>query len=177
MSNKSGFKEEYPPKADLRKLYRPLPFITPGTVKPDLGNDEIMKQVGSVLSNVNAALENGDAPALEQCFFSDQAHWRDILALTSHLRTFSTPAGIVGALLATKKLSGFSGGLRLQGEPKFVPATPVLVSYPRVPGFLLLLRWYLRSSPTYMTFSDISSLVAIYRYLGHFQDQSSCSNM
>ncbi|KAI1073739.1 FAD/NAD(P)-binding domain-containing protein [Whalleya microplaca] len=120
--------EEYPPKADLRKeLCQPLPFIAPGTVDPTvMGDKEASKQASAVLDEFNLALETNDAKKLEMCFFGDQAYWRDILALTSHLRTFMTPGVIATALLETKKLREATGGMKLEGVANFVSVSPVL---------------------------------------------------
>lgn len=43
----------------------------------------------AVLYAMNAALASNDAEKLADCFYPEQALWRDIVALTSHLRTFS----------------------------------------------------------------------------------------
>ncbi|KAI1413915.1 FAD/NAD(P)-binding domain-containing protein [Hypoxylon sp. FL1857] len=124
----SSLHEEYPQKADLRKeLCRPLPTISPGTVNPAaMGSGEVSKQVLAALYAFNNALETDDNEKLEKCFFADQAFWRDMLALTSHLRTFTTPGVIAAALLKTKVLRGLKGGLGLDCPAKFIPATPVL---------------------------------------------------
>lgn len=122
--------EEYPPRADLvNDVYHPLPVIPPGTVNTPLNSDEATEQAGIVLDEVNAALAAGDAARLKGCFRDDQAFWRDMVALTCHLRTFSTSTVVSNALLETTKLRGLTEGLQLQGPATFVPVTPVLVSY------------------------------------------------
>ena len=137
----AAINQEYPPKADLRRqLYKPLPFIPPGTVDPALDAAEATKQGTSIILKMNAALKDGNEELLEQCFFKGQAYWRDILALTSHLRTFATPRVIARALIETHKLRGFAEGLELQGQAKFVPASPVLVR-------LLLSPWKSLDNP------------------------------
>ncbi|ORY70999.1 uncharacterized protein BCR38DRAFT_2169 [Pseudomassariella vexata] len=120
--------DEYPPKANLRQKLKqhPLPVIDPGTVDPaSMEGDEATKQVSAVLNELNAALEASDAERLASCFFDVQSYWRDQLALTYHLRTFSTPDVIAAALLETKKLR-FAGEFKVEGGAQFVPATPVL---------------------------------------------------
>lgn len=80
-----------------------------------------------MLSELNAALAAEDAEKLKTCFFPEQAYWRDQLALTYHLRTFATPAVVAASLLETKKLRELTEGIKLEGVPQFIPATPVLV--------------------------------------------------
>ncbi|KAK0625029.1 hypothetical protein B0T17DRAFT_654842 [Bombardia bombarda] len=120
---------EHPPKADLRRKMAeyPLPVITPGTIDPALmiGN-EPTKQARIVLDAFNAAVAVNDAQALENCFFSTQAYWRDQLALTYHLRTFTTPASIAASFLETKRLRAVKDGMELDAEAHFIPVTPVL---------------------------------------------------
>jgi hypothetical protein len=80
------------------------------------------------VNEFNEFLAADDAAGLASCFFSEQAWWKDILALTYHLRTFATPGVIVAALLETKELRGVSGGIQLEGAAQFIPASPILVS-------------------------------------------------
>lgn len=123
--------EEYPPRADLLKMMaqQPLPVIAPGTVDAaSLADDEPTKQALAVLEAFNAALAADDDEALESCFFADQSYWRDQLALTYHLRTFTTPSVIAASLLETKTLRGLTKGLEIDGEARFIPASPCLVS-------------------------------------------------
>ncbi|KAI0110662.1 FAD/NAD(P)-binding domain-containing protein [Hypoxylon sp. NC0597] len=124
----SSLHEEYPRKADLRKeLCRPLPVIAPETVNLAITScEETDKQALAVLDVFNAAVESGDDKKLEMCFFAGQAFWRDMLALTYHLRTFSTPGVIAAAFLKTKMLRGLKGGLTLDGPARFISATPTL---------------------------------------------------
>lgn len=122
--------DEYPPRVELRQLtaQSPLPVIVPGTLdEASTGSSEISAAALGVLSEFNTALAAADAEKLEACFFPGQAHWRDQLALTYHLRTFATPPVIAAGLLETSKLRGLAEGVKLEGEPQFVPATPVLV--------------------------------------------------
>ncbi|KAK0120504.1 hypothetical protein ONS96_010712 [Cadophora gregata f. sp. sojae] len=120
---------EYPQKADLRTMFsqNPVPNITPGTMEPDsMCGDEPTIQALTLLKTFNEALATGDVPMLQNCFFPEQAYWKDQLALTWHLRTFMTPAVISAALLETKTLRGIDGSFELDGQAHFVPATPVL---------------------------------------------------
>lgn len=123
-------REEYPLKVDLRKEFsKPLPIIPPGTVDPGgMSSAEASLQAQTILDSFNSAVNAKDIKALSACFYSSQAYWRDMLALTWYLRTFATPEIIASALLETNNLRGVSGGFELKGEAKFTPATPVLVS-------------------------------------------------
>lgn len=119
---------EFPPKADLRKMCSryPLPVIAPGTVEP-MSSKEATKIATAVLKSFNDALSRGDAVTLESTFYSGQAYWKDQLALTYHMRTFTTPS-IAAALIETGKLRE-AGGFEIEGKAIFVQATPVLVRY------------------------------------------------
>lgn len=130
-ANTPSSQDEYPPRADLRKMLdqQPLPVITPGTVDVDsMAGDEPTKQATAVLSAFNAALAADNVAALGDCFLASQAYWKDQLALTYHMRTFYTPSAIAASFLETKSLRGISGELKLQGPAGFLPATPTLVS-------------------------------------------------
>ncbi|BCS19584.1 uncharacterized protein APUU_20016A [Aspergillus puulaauensis] len=74
---------------------------------------------------LNVALVSGDAKALEACFYTEQAYWKDQLAFTWHLRTFSGPGRIAASLLETAKLRRLAG-IEADGAAVFLPATPVL---------------------------------------------------
>lgn len=129
-TNGTSFKDEYPPRAELRQLaaLAPLPVIAPGTLDPaSTDSSEILKAATGVLNELNAALAAEDTEKLKTCFFPEQAYWRDQLALTYHLRTFATPAVVAASLLETKKLRRLTEGIKLEGVPQFIPATPVLV--------------------------------------------------
>ena len=85
---------DYPPAASLRtKLENyPLPVVAPGTVDPAaLTGDILTKHALDVLATFNSALAANDSEALQNCFFAGQAYWKDALALTWHLRTFTSP--------------------------------------------------------------------------------------
>jgi hypothetical protein len=71
-------------------------------------------------------LKENDTQALQDCFFADQAYWKDALALTYHLRTFYTPPVIAANLLETSKMRGLSMTWNVESAI-FVAATPVLV--------------------------------------------------
>ncbi|KAK7733905.1 hypothetical protein SLS53_008055 [Cytospora paraplurivora] len=120
---------EYPPRADLRKdVYRPLPKIAPGTIDPAaLTGDVPTTQAQAVLDALNAALASNDTEKVAECFYPEQAFWRDIVALTSHLRSFSRPNVVAAALLQTTSLRGIEGKIELTGNPHFSVISPVLM--------------------------------------------------
>ncbi|EEU40655.1 uncharacterized protein NECHADRAFT_76016 [Fusarium vanettenii 77-13-4] len=120
--------EEYPPAADLRTIVaeRPIPVLLQDTVDLiSLTNDEARKQALGILDDLNAALAENYLNALERCFFSEQAYWKDTLALTYHLRTFFDPRVIAANLLETRRLRGINGRLELDAAA-FTPTTPTL---------------------------------------------------
>ncbi|KAL2018126.1 hypothetical protein VTK56DRAFT_1256 [Thermocarpiscus australiensis] len=127
--NGSGTSVEYPVKGDLRKMMsqNPIPTITPGTVDPaSMGDEEPTKQARAVLQTLNVSLATNDAQTLESCFYPGQAYWKDLLALTYYIRTFSTPGVIAASLLETASLRQLTAGFELEGAALFIPATPVL---------------------------------------------------
>lgn len=128
---------EYPPKVELRKTQAKYPLPQPGGVDAAaIGGDGTNRAALSVLAALDAGLAVGDATVVGKCFFPDQAFWRDLLALTSHIRTFAGSASLVAMnLVETAKLRGLAVGLKLSGSAQFIPATPDLVSfYPMLTG-------------------------------------------
>lgn len=121
--------EEYPPRADLRKdVYRRLLKIDPGTIDPAAMTGDVPAiYAQTVLRAVNAALASSDAEKLAECFYPEQAFWRDIVALTSHLRSFTKPNVVAAALLQLKSLR-VMGKIELAGNPHFAVMSPVMVS-------------------------------------------------
>lgn len=122
---------EWPPKADLRKdVSRPLPIVAPGTVDPaSMSGDIPTLQAKKVIEAFNCALASNDAEALADCFYAEQAFWRDIVALTSHLRTFTDSGNIASALLETTSRIGISGKIDFTEKAQFVVINPVMVSH------------------------------------------------
>ncbi|KAJ9295985.1 hypothetical protein DTO271G3_5560 [Paecilomyces variotii] len=117
--------DEYPPAAALREMMakQPLPVIPPDTAHHALMSDEgSTKQALVALKKFNAAVVKSDAKALTDCFFPSQAYWKDVLALTYHLRTFTTVEAIVPAFLETKDLRGIDGEIKLV-EANLIPAS------------------------------------------------------
>ncbi|KAI1339768.1 hypothetical protein F5Y15DRAFT_407096 [Xylariaceae sp. FL0016] len=106
----------------------PLPIIAPGTVDASLMTPkETAKQATGVIDVFNAALHSGDTTKLQQCFFPEQAYWRDQLALTYHIRTFIDAGVIAESFLDTAKLRGIPEGIKIEADSaKLVSVTPVL---------------------------------------------------
>jgi hypothetical protein len=106
-----------------------LPVVAP--VSAEFGtkdNFEVTQQALAVLQEFNAAVATDDAEALESCFLTDQAFWKDQLALTWHLRTFISPPTITSALLETKKQRDITGSFEIRDEASFARVGPTLVS-------------------------------------------------
>jgi hypothetical protein len=107
-----------------------LPIVAPGTVDPAsmTGADNVASQASAVLDALNAALAADDAEKLASCFYQEQAFWRDIVALTSHLRTFAMPSVIAAAFLRMRALRRIEDKIELAGDPHFSVMSPVMVS-------------------------------------------------
>jgi hypothetical protein len=120
---------EYPPRFDLRKdVSKPMPKIAPGTVDPtSMTSTAPDTQVENVLSEFNEALSGKSVERLTNCFFAGQAYWRDMVALTSHLRTFTEPRCIAAALIHLVSLRGLRAPIKLTGKAKFAMMSPVMV--------------------------------------------------
>ncbi|KAL5044159.1 hypothetical protein BDW71DRAFT_209566 [Aspergillus fruticulosus] len=120
---------EHPPRADLRKMMdqHPLPALTPGLIDPSsMDGEKATAHARAVLRRLNTALATDNAKALEGCFYAEHAYWKDQLALTWHLRTFSGPGTIAASFLETAKLRKLPSGFGIDGNAVFSPATPVL---------------------------------------------------
>ncbi|KAK7949256.1 monooxygenase [Apiospora aurea] len=102
----------------------PLPVIAPDICPDDpITDDEIATaKARDILERLNEAVKAKDAGKLEGCFFSQQAYWRDQIALTWHLRTFSNSEAIAASLLETSDLRGLAGGgFTIEGQAHFIP--------------------------------------------------------
>ncbi|KAK8135023.1 monooxygenase [Apiospora sp. TS-2023a] len=116
-----------PPAADLRQMMKenPLPTIAPDICADDpITDDETAtEKARDALDNLNEAVKANDADNLEQCFFPQQAYWRDQIALTWHLRTFSNRHVIAVNLLETAALRGVADeGFEMESQAHFIPA-------------------------------------------------------
>ncbi|KAI8714868.1 hypothetical protein NCS52_01207700 [Fusarium sp. LHS14.1] len=126
--NSISLQDEHPPPASLRQMMKeqPVPVLDEQTVGlVSLPGESAAEQALIVLDAFKAAVAAEDANALQSLFFAEQAYWKDILALTCHLRTFFTPKVIVANFLQTKKLRGVNSEWKLEGAT-FIPATPAL---------------------------------------------------
>lgn len=130
----------YPRKADIAKeIFRPLPIVSTSLV-------ETQRDVNALADNVlvafTTALYGRDPVILEDLFFTEQAYWKDSLAMTYHLRTFNDRGPITQALL-------YLNSKRKVGKSKVVPESPTPISLnetlvspiPSVLGFILYVRW------------------------------------
>ncbi|KAI8657995.1 hypothetical protein NCS57_01179800 [Fusarium keratoplasticum] len=126
--NSISQQDDHPPPANLRQMMdqRPVPVLDQETVGLiSLPGESASEQALIMLDAFKAAVAAEDAGALQSLFFAKQAYWKDILALTCHLRTFFTPKVIVANFLHTKKLRGITTRWKLEGAT-FIPATPAL---------------------------------------------------
>ncbi|KAK1658747.1 hypothetical protein BDP55DRAFT_564527 [Colletotrichum godetiae] len=120
--------DEYPLKADIRKMMAetPLPVIAEGTIdRASMERDTPTKIASGLIERFTSALKASNVAALEDCFFAEQAYWKDQLALTYHLRTIQQAGVIASSLIETNSLRG-SEEIRLEGVASFAPITPSL---------------------------------------------------
>ncbi|KAK8040052.1 hypothetical protein PG993_008463 [Apiospora rasikravindrae] len=102
----------------------PLPIVAPDICAQDPIADDATatEKARHALGCLNEAVKAKDAGKLEQCFFLQQAYWRDQIALTWHLRTFSSRKTIAAGLLETTVLRGLVGdGFTIEGQAHFIP--------------------------------------------------------
>ncbi|KAK0744847.1 hypothetical protein B0T21DRAFT_447951 [Apiosordaria backusii] len=105
----SASQDEYPAAADLRQklLENPLPNVSSEVIEPSsISEADATRIADHVLAALKTSIAKEDRDALSDCFHAEQAYWKDSLALTYHLRTFSSPAVIAANLLETTKLRG-----------------------------------------------------------------------
>lgn len=95
-----------------------------------ISSSETTSAARTILEQLTVALNANSMEELENCFFPEQAFWKDQLALTWHLRTFISPARIAKGLLETKHLREMTGNFEITGEAELVQAGPNLVSRP-----------------------------------------------
>lgn len=113
--------KEYPPAASLAAdIYRPFPRL-PANVPAEVDPAAL----------VTAALQSlaraGDAEQAETRFLRSQAYWRDLLALTWHLRTLNDAPAIAPALVELRRRRGWDGRFELdEGSARDVAVGPAL---------------------------------------------------
>ncbi|PNP61040.1 hypothetical protein FNYG_14128 [Fusarium nygamai] len=128
MEASNEISDPYPPAASLFQLFdeRPIPVLPPSiTQKISFEDLDPSDQATAVVKAFHDALRESDIQALQDCFFTDQAYWKDALAFTYHLRTFYTPPVIAANLLETNRMRGPSMRWNMKSAV-FVAATPVL---------------------------------------------------
>uniref|UniRef100_A0A0D2Y376 FAD/NAD(P)-binding domain-containing protein n=1 Tax=Fusarium oxysporum (strain Fo5176) TaxID=660025 RepID=A0A0D2Y376_FUSOF len=128
MEASNGISDTYPPAASLLQLFdeRPIPVL-PLKIVEKISFEDVdpSGQATAVVKTFHDALRESDIQALQDCFFADQAYWKDALAFTYHLRTFYTPSVISANLLETNRARGPSIRWNMESAV-FVAATPVL---------------------------------------------------
>ncbi|KAI0481998.1 hypothetical protein GGR56DRAFT_164706 [Xylariaceae sp. FL0804] len=122
----------YPAAANLRRdVYRPLPRVAPGTIigsdpatetTPPTAAAAAVPAANDVLDALNAALAAGDAAALAALFDDGQCFWRDMVALTGHLRTLRDPPVVAAALLHLHGRRGVRGSVEAAGDAQLAVA-------------------------------------------------------
>lgn len=117
---------EFPHKVDLVKdLYQPFPIISR---LPTDASDKASDLVENILVELGCAMEKNDVSQLSSLFFTDQAYWRDTLALTYHLRTFKNRDAIASALLELAPKREVYSIQMIPDSPAFICAGPTLAS-------------------------------------------------
>jgi hypothetical protein len=106
-----------------------LPVLTPVSAELIPQDDVATQQARVALQEFNIAMAANDTEALKDCFFGEQAFWKDQLALTWYLRTLISPAKIVPALLETTKQRDITGEFEMDGEAQFAQVGPHLVNW------------------------------------------------
>lgn len=104
---------EYPPKVDIKtQIYEPLPKTAKALSSWEtLDASEIGR---NLVAGLSTALRHGNRLDVETFFAIPSAHWRDTLALTAHLRTFSGRERISSTLLELCIQRG-AGGFEFHG--------------------------------------------------------------
>jgi hypothetical protein len=116
---------EFPHKVDLvEDLYRPFPITSH---LPTDASDKASDLIENVLVKLGCAMEKCDVSELSSLFFTDQAYWRDTLALTYHLRTFKNRDAIASALLELAPKREVCRIQVLPDSPAFICVGPTLV--------------------------------------------------
>lgn len=100
----------------MEDVYRPFPVLPVG-VPPSTDTDASII-IGNALASLAEALDSNDVLKTKSCFLTSQAYWRDLLAFTWHIRTFSDDKTIAPAILELKTARGVPGGFVL--DPKSV---------------------------------------------------------
>jgi hypothetical protein len=91
-----------------------------------MGGDVASKEVTAAMKLLNDAVERADLRKLATCFYESQAYWRDTVALTAHVRTFTTRGVITTAFFDDGGAQRYHNGLQLE-RAQFISATPVSI--------------------------------------------------
>lgn len=117
---------DYPPAVSLAKdVYRPFPTL-PTNLAPssDLNAPAL---ITTALQSLTDALTSKDISQIKSCFHPTQAYWRDLLALTWHLRTFNDAPSIAPALLHLTQQRAWRGSFTVNPQSiKEVTVSPAL---------------------------------------------------
>ncbi|PSR84239.1 hypothetical protein BD289DRAFT_368848, partial [Coniella lustricola] len=89
----------------------PLPTLPDGLSDPAAIDAAAIVQ--DALNTLSAGLQANDVAQIASSFLTSQAYWRDLLALTWHLRTFNDASTIVPSLLQLQRERGWSGAVTL----------------------------------------------------------------
>lgn len=108
-----------------KDVYRPFPRLPKSL--PSAESIDAVAIAQGTLGTLSAGLQAGDVAKIKSSFHASQAYWRDLLALTWHLRTFSDAKAIVPSLLELHRERGWTGELRLEEHTaKHVTVSPHL---------------------------------------------------
>lgn len=118
---------DFPPRFDARRdIYKPLPstghLVDWETVDATDVSSQLLDQLAATLSQ-----EGSNNKALESLFRRDGSFWRDTLALTAHIRTFSGPVTIATMLRRLGDARGISGFTLTKNASWVVSASPETV--------------------------------------------------
>lgn len=91
-----------------KDVYRPFPKQPAGAATATV--DDPTALVRQTLASLSTGLVAGDADAVQSLFHGTQAYWRDIVALTWHLRTLRDRARIAPALVQLAQARGLADG-------------------------------------------------------------------
>lgn len=117
---------EYPPAVSLAKdVYRPFPAL-PANL-PASSDLDAPALITKALQSLTDALTSEDINQIKSCFHPTQAYWRDLLALTWHLRTINDAPAIAPALLHLTQQRAWRGSFSADLQSvKDVTVSPAL---------------------------------------------------
>ncbi|KAH6695149.1 hypothetical protein F5X68DRAFT_243654 [Plectosphaerella plurivora] len=115
---------DFPPQVDPRKdIYKPLPLTADvvdwKTIDATDISTRVLRDIAEILSQ-----DKNDSGDLEVLFRKEGSFWRDTLALTAHIRTFSGPSIIGGTLRQLGDARGVNGFILTKKTSLVVSASP-----------------------------------------------------